>query len=70
MKTTFDPNNLIRITTAARLKEVERQSIYYHIKSGHLTKTKIDGVIFVLRDEVERLEIRKPNTTQLFRLSE
>lgn len=57
--------NLITVTSAAKLKDVRRQDIYYHIKKKRLTVIEIDKVKFVLRDEVEQLEVRKSNTAKV-----
>ncbi|MFN6965238.1 MAG: hypothetical protein ACK4S4_15940 [Pyrinomonadaceae bacterium] len=48
----------IRVATAAKLKGVRRQSIYYHIKMGNLVSFDLDGNTYVDRDEVLNLKPR------------
>ena len=55
-------DELIRVTTAAKLKGVRRQAIYYHIEQKRLRTKVIDENIYVYRDEVEALEILKPTS--------
>ena len=43
---------LIKISTAAGLIGVTRQTIYKHLNLGHLNLIEIDGVKFVNRDDV------------------
>ncbi len=52
----------IRVSTAARLREVDRQAIYYHINEGNLRTKDEDGMIFVLRDQVMKLKLKEKRT--------
>lgn len=47
----------IRVSTAAALKGIARQNIYWHIEQGNLRTKTIDGMMFVSRASVEALEI-------------
>jgi hypothetical protein len=49
----FNPEDLVRQTTAARMRGVSKQAIEGLVKRGKLTKIVIDGYAFVLRSEVE-----------------
>lgn len=51
----------IRASTAAKIKGVTRQAIYYSINEGKLKTLEIDGNIFVDKDEVQELKIRERN---------
>lgn len=42
----------IRASTAAALRGVSRQSIYWHVSQGNLKSMELDGNLFVDRDEV------------------
>jgi predicted site-specific integrase-resolvase len=46
----------IRVSTAAKLKGVRRQTIYWHINEGNLSYLDLDGNKYVDRDEVIKLE--------------
>lgn len=48
----------IRVSTAAKLKGVTRQSIYYHISNGNLGVLDMDGNQYVARDDVISLKPR------------
>jgi predicted DNA-binding transcriptional regulator AlpA len=52
------PDDLIRVSTAAKIKGLDRQTIYYHIENNNLKTTVIDGTIFVSRSDVEQLPRR------------
>lgn len=54
-----DPDTWIRVSTAAQLRKVKRQAIYYHIREEHLQVKNLDGVLFVLRAEVLSLEMKR-----------
>ena len=55
----------IRPSTAARLRGVRRQAIYYHI-DHHTLKTKnMDGNVYVEQSAVLALKLRKKNLTIL-----
>lgn len=55
----FDLNDLVKVSTAAGMKNVGRQSVYYHIETGRLRHIAIDGVTFVFKSEVEALKTRE-----------
>ncbi len=42
----------IRASTAAKLRAVSRQSIYYHIKEGNIISMEMDGITFVDKDSL------------------
>ena len=42
----------IRVSTAAKLRGVTRQSIYWHVAEGNLKSTELDGNVYVDRDDV------------------
>lgn len=49
----------IRVSTAAGLRDVDRQAIYYHVNQGHLKTKVIDEVTFVEKSEVMSLKLRR-----------
>ena len=49
---------LIKISSAADLIGVTRQTIYKHLNLGHLNLIEIDGVKFVNRDDVLVLDAK------------
>ena len=55
---TINPDNWIRVTTAAKELGIKRQAIYYHLKSGNLERLEIDGVSFVRRTDIHNLKSR------------
>jgi hypothetical protein len=55
-KVKFNPEDLVRQTTAARMRGVSTQAIVRLVQRGKLTKVVIDGYTFVLRDEVEKFK--------------
>jgi hypothetical protein len=55
-KVKFNPEDLVRQTTAARMRGVSAQAIVRLVQRGKLTKVVIDGYTFVLRDEVEKFK--------------
>ena len=57
-KITINPDDCLKVSTAAAIKGIERQAIYYHIDQGNLTLLEIDGVKFVLRSEIDSLKPR------------
>ena len=42
----------IRASTAAKLRGVTRQTIYWHIAQGNLKSMELDGTHYVDRDEL------------------
>ncbi|MEK6301677.1 MAG: hypothetical protein AABO41_13285 [Acidobacteriota bacterium] len=52
----FNPEDLVRQTTAARMRGVSTQAIVGLVQRGKLTKIVIDGYPFVLRSEVEKFK--------------
>lgn len=48
----------IKVSTAAELKGVKRQTIYYHIKEGNLNSFDLDGNTYVDPKEVINLKPR------------
>ncbi len=50
-------SELIKISTAAERRGTSRQSMYYHVNSNHLRTVTIDDVIFVLKSEVDALDL-------------
>ena len=55
---TINPNHWIRMTTAARLKGVKRQSIYHRVRAGHIARIIIDNSHFVFLPDVVSLKFR------------
>lgn len=53
-----DESKWIRVSTAAELRGIDRQTVYYHIQKKHVRTNLIDGVVFVHRDDVEKLVLR------------
>lgn len=51
----------IRISTAADLRGIDRQSMYYRVRKHHLRTKTVDKVTFVHRDDVLALKIRAKN---------
>ena len=49
---------LIKISTAANLIGVTRQTIYKHLNLGHLDLIEIDGMKFLNRDDVLVLDAK------------
>ena len=49
---------MIKISSAADLIGVTRQTIYKHLNLGHLNLIEIDGVKFVNRDDVLVLDAK------------
>ena len=49
----------IRVSTAAKLRGIKRQNVYYHIAQGHLTVKDMDGYTLVSRDEVDKLKLKR-----------
>ena len=49
---------MIKISTAANLIGVTRQTIYKHLNLGHLNLIEIDGMKFVNRDDVLVLDAK------------
>ncbi len=49
---------LIKISTAANLIGVSRQTIYKHLNLGHLDLIEIDGMKFLNRDDVLVLDAK------------
>lgn len=64
--------NWIKASTAAKLRGVTRQSIYWHIAEGNLKSMQLDGNVYVDRDEVKawqpkgkgeyRKRVKKPDS--------
>lgn len=52
----FDPDDLVRQTTAAKMRGVSTQAIVKLVQRGKLTRVVIDGYTFVLRKEVENFK--------------
>lgn len=42
----------IRVSTAARLRGVSRQAIYWHVHEGNLETMELDGVVYVNKEQV------------------
>ncbi len=55
------PPKWIRVSTAAKLRKVARQAIYYHVKKGTIKSKVIDGRTFVDENEIESINIRDRN---------
>ncbi|MGI8668710.1 MAG: hypothetical protein ACR2J3_02555 [Aridibacter sp.] len=51
----IDTDDLISITTAAKLRGVSQQAMSDMVKRGKIAATIIDGVKFLKRDEVLKL---------------
>jgi hypothetical protein len=52
-----NPKTWIRVSTAAKLKGVRRQTLYYHLKEGNLKSVlEMDGNTYLDRDEVLALK--------------
>ena len=49
---------MIKISTAANLIGVSRQTIYKHLNLGHLDLIEIDGMKFLNRDDVLVLDAK------------
>lgn len=45
-------SNWIKVSTAAKLRGVRRQAIYWHIAEGNLKSMKLDGNTYVDRDSL------------------
>lgn len=58
-----DLDDLIHISTAAELRGVKRQSIYYQVANGNLQIVVIDGTMFVKRSQVNLLKLRATNNS-------
>ena len=52
--------NRIRVSTAAKLRDVKRQSIYWHVTEGNLNSIKIDGNLYVDREQVLKWKPKGP----------
>ena len=55
---TINPKHWIRIATAARLRGVKRQAIYYRVRAGHVSRIVIDKSHFVFLPDIESLKFR------------
>ena len=44
--------NRIKVSTAAKLRGVTRQAIYWHIDEGNLKSIEIDGNVYLDREQV------------------
>lgn len=51
--------NRIRVSTAAKLRGVRRQAIYWHVSEGNLNSMEIDGNLYVDKLEVLSWEPKK-----------
>jgi hypothetical protein len=55
-------SNLIKISSAARLRGVERQTMYYHVRKHNLKVEEIDGTMYVDRDAAMKLPMKRKET--------
>lgn len=49
----FDPNDWISPITAAKIRDCSRQAIHTLMKKGRFKVLEIDGIVFVLKKDVE-----------------
>jgi len=58
-------NDWIRPSTAAKLRGVKRQAIYYHIGEGHLKVKEMDGPsLYVYKPQILKYPFREPNNNR------
>jgi len=57
----MEVNDLITVKSAAKLKKVTRQAVYWAIKAGTLPAIEIDGVMFIRKVFVDGWTPRRKN---------
>ena len=64
---TIDPTQWVKVATAAHLLGVARQTIYHHIRAGHIETLNLDGRLYVRRNDLGRINDRPQSKAHMRR---